>query len=277
MNQPILYIAATPIGSINDASTNLKDALKNADLILCEDTRHTKKLLYALKIEHSNLKSLHVHNEDFKAQKFIDLIHKEKLLSIVLVSDAGTPAISDPGSHLIALAHQNSIEVRNIPGPCSLACAMASNGFIQPKTLFAGFLPRQPSKQIAEFQTWVQIAPCIALFFESPKRLKATLKTLLETFALETRICISREISKKFEENTVLTLEEAQLRYVENNQDILGECIVSVEITKECSKTKTKEEAQEFLKLKNDCKIFAKNHQLSSKELYNLISQMKNK
>ena len=272
--KPILYIAATPIGSFRDVSSHLITALKDAQLILCEDTRHTRKLLKAFNIEGSRLESLHQHNERQKSALLKEKILKKNLSSIVLVSDAGTPAISDPGAHIVALAHEYGIEVRNIPGPSSLVCGLASSGFIQPRSLFVGFLPRQANKQLEEFQTWIKTGPCVVVFFESPKRLKNTFSNLSNYFLPTTRICLSREISKKFEQNTVCSLEEAS-KHFQTKKEVCGEYVISLEITKQ-SKTSTLENQQEQnQELKQGCKKFAQKYGLSAKSIYNFIVKAK--
>lgn len=269
--KPILHITATPIGTISDISERARDMLKNADLILCEDTRHTKNLLNLLNIHNTRLTSLHGNNEIGKSRMLIEKIFNEKLMNIVLVSDAGTPAISDPGSHFIELAHENNIKVVNIPGPSSLVCALAASGFSQPRIVFSGFLSRNTTKQNEEFEKWHQAAPCIGAFFESPKRISKTLDVLSHFFTSQTKISISREISKKFEENTVTTLDSAKNLYQSKNE-IIGEFVICVDVL-ETSKniSSTNSIIPEKNSLKEDCKMLGKKYNINPKILYSLM------
>jgi len=272
--KPVLYITATPIGSLADASQHARDVLTQADLIVCEDTRSTKKLLNALNINNQNLESLHANNEINKTDYIIKKIFEKNLSSIVIVSDAGTPAISDPGAYFIAKAHENNIQVKNVPGPSSLIAAVAASGFVQPRVLFSGFLLRTKAKQQSEFLRWSYAAPCTAVFFESPNRLVKTFTHLLEYFKEETSICISREISKKFEENAVMRLDEA-LEFL-SKAKIMGEYVVSMEVLTESYKKIEHQAYDEMDSLKLACKNFAENYKLSAKDLYNFLMKQKN-
>lgn len=269
--KPTIYITATPIGTISDISERAIKALKNADLIICEDTRHTKSLLNLLNIQNTKLTSLHGHNEIEKSQRLIEQILTENLTNIVLVSDAGTPAISDPGSFFIKCAHENDIRIVNIPGPSSVVCALAASGFSQPRFVFSGFLSRTATKQHEEFEKWIQAAPCIAVFFESPKRILKTTESLSQFFTENTQISISREISKKFEENTAATVGSAQ-NILQSKIEIIGEFVVCLEILSDSKKaTQTNQTHTENTSLKDDCKLLGKKYHINPKSIYSFI------
>jgi len=144
MSQPTLYIVSTPIGNLSDFSIHAQHILSSVSFILCEDTRHTLKLLNHFNIK-NKLESLHVHNEKNKLDYLIDKLLNSDTHSAALVSDAGTPAICDPGSYLVAAAHEKNIQIIIVPGPCSMTSALAASGFIQPRSLFSGFLSKNKS------------------------------------------------------------------------------------------------------------------------------------
>lgn len=225
-----VYIVATPIGTLADCSNRARDILAHVDFILCEDTRRTRELLQALSIAPVPLVSLHEHNEAAKCQLMIDRLQSSSGQRAALVSDAGTPAISDPGAAFINACHLNGVKIENIPGPSSLVAALAASGFIQPRTIFSGFLARTCKEQREEFKRWSSVAPCIAVCFESPNRVAATLKNAAEFFPQDTLVCLSREISKKFEEHIrkeiVLLAQD-----LDAGLSIRGECILTFNLT----------------------------------------------
>lgn len=178
-------------------SPRAKETLASVNFIACEDTRHTGKLLNYFNIK-AQLESLHTHNEKIKCSYLIEKLINSPEKCAAIVTDAGTPCISDPGSLLVAEAHANGIQVMSVPGPSSMTSALAACGFIQPRTIFSAFLSRSKKEQNFEFARWKTISPCIALFFESPKRILATLDNMDEFFKSdELEVCVSREISKK--------------------------------------------------------------------------------
>ena len=187
MSNSTLYIVSTPIGNLSDLSTHAQNILSTVSFILCEDTRHSLKLLNHFGIK-NNLESLHIHNEKNKLDYLLDKLINSDTHSAALVSDAGTPAICDPGSYLVAAAHEKNIQVIIVPGPSSMSSALAACGFIQPRSLFSGFLSKNKSEQFAEFKMWVNVSPCIALFFESPRRVLETLKNLVDFFTNQHKV-----------------------------------------------------------------------------------------
>ena len=276
---PKLYIVSTPIGTLNDLSERAKEILGSVDFVICEDTRHTSKLLHHFNIK-TSLKSLHLQNEKTRAHSLIEELLNSKNQCAALVSDAGTPGISDPGALFVSLAHETKIQVMSVPGPSSMTSALAACGFLQPRALFSGFLPRQAKEQRQEFSRWVAVAPCVAVYFESPKRLLSSLKNLEEFFA-ETKltVCVSREISKKFEEHLVGKIAEVS-KIISERDEVQGEHVVCVNIENQ-SKAQTQEDTfsaaiKEVLdltskgqQLKKACKEVAEKYSISVKELYN--------
>jgi len=189
-----LYVIATPIGNLEDITLRALRILKEVDLIACEDTRRTKILLDRYQIT-KPLVSYHQHSKLQKVESIIDELKSNK--NIALVTDAGTPGISDPGGVLIEKAIKNKIEVEPIPGPSSFAAILSVAGFYLDKFLYLGFLPKKKGKltllkKIAESN--VPIVIC-----ESPYRIIETLKTI-ESIAGDREVVIGRELTKKFQE-----------------------------------------------------------------------------
>ncbi len=190
-----LYIVPTPIGNLADITLRALETLKNADLILAEDTRTTKKLLNHYEIA-NKLQSFHIHNEHKVLEHVIDQI--QSLEAVALVSDAGTPGISDPGFLLVRACKEAGVEVTCLPGPNALVPALVASGIPCDRFIFEGFLPHKKGRQTK----WKQIAEeerTVALY-ESPHRLLKCLKEIAEYLGPETLVCVAREISKIHEE-----------------------------------------------------------------------------
>lgn len=219
-----LYVVATPIGNLADFSFRALETLKSVDLIAAEDTRHVKMLLqhYGL---NKPLQSLHQHNEDKVSQILLEKLQAG--LSIALVSDAGTPLLSDPGLPLVQLARQAGIEVSPIPGACALIAALSASGLPLSRFSFEGFLPRTASARksffqdkLADHSTWA--------FYESSHRIQAALEDMAEIFPPEHQIVIAREITKLHETILKAPLTEA-LSSVQSDENMRkGEFVVVV-------------------------------------------------
>ncbi len=291
MPQPALYIVSTPIGNLSDFSQHGQDVLSSVSFILCEDTRHSLKLLNHFGIK-NHLESLHVHNEKNKINYLIEKLKNSPTLSAAIISDAGTPAVCDPGSYLVAAAHEENIKIIIVPGPCSMTSAVAASGFIQPRTLFSGFLSKNKSEQTNEFKIWAAASPCIAVFFESPKRVLETLKNLVYFFTSEhsninideIEVCISREISKKFEEHKRISLPSA-VSFYEAQAEIQGEFVICLNLNKVISvedKVSLEFAANEAvlksrlhkIPLKSCCKELAEKYELNSKDIYSIACKL---
>ena len=191
----ILYIVATPIGNLSDITIRAVEILKKVDAVLAEDTRHTKKLFDHYEID-SPVVAFHEHNENEKVDYILAQIGSGK--SLALVSDAGTPLISDPGYNLVLEAKKNGISVVPIPGPSALIAALSSSGIECNNFTFLGFLPSKQSARLRLLKTKKSLNETI-VFYESPKRILAALMDMLEVFGEKRQVCLAKEITKSFE------------------------------------------------------------------------------
>ena len=190
-----LYIVATPIGNLDDITFRAFEVLKSVDFVLAEDTRHSKKLLSHLDIS-KPIRAFHEHNEREKTKAIISEIYSGK--SIALISDAGTPLISDPGYFLVAQAKKEGLKVVPIPGPTALITALSASGLASDSFTFLGFLP---SKQTARIKLLTGLAGRTEtiIFYESPKRVLATLTDMQTIFGDSREVCLAKELTKAFE------------------------------------------------------------------------------
>lgn len=193
----MLWLAATPIGNLGDASPRLREALANADAIAAEDTRRTAQLLRLLDIEERpELIALHDHNERERAAAIIERAASEE---IVLVSDAGMPTVSDPGFRAVQLAAERGVPVSVIPGPSAVITALAVAGLPTDRFAFEGFLPRKPGERQRALQALAAERRTL-VFFEAPTRLHETLSALAEVFGEARPAAVCRELTKLHEE-----------------------------------------------------------------------------
>ncbi len=190
-----MYIVATPIGNLADISMRAIKTLKSVDLIATEDTRTSKKLFSRFNIKTART-SYHDYNEKSKAPKIIDAILEGK--SVALISDAGTPLISDPGYTLVNMAIAKGIDIIPVPGPSAILAALVSSGFPTDRFCFEGYPPRTEGKLKRFFERLVD-EPRTIILFETPHRIKKCLKVMLDVFG-DREIFIGRELTKKFEE-----------------------------------------------------------------------------
>tara|TARA_B100001250_G_scaffold264756_1_gene228261 strand:+ start:37 stop:894 length:858 start_codon:yes stop_codon:yes gene_type:complete len=192
--KPGLYCVATPIGNLGDITFRALETLKCSDLILCEDTRVSKKLLEKFKIN-KKLVSNHKFNEKKNLETIVELLESKKIIS--LISDAGTPAISDPGRILINECIKKKINVYPVPGPSAVSTAVSISGFSD-KYFFCGFLPEKKSELINLFEL-ISKLNCSIVFFISPKKIKKNIENIKKYF-LGRNILICRETTKYYEE-----------------------------------------------------------------------------
>ena len=190
-----LYVVATPIGNLEDISLRALRILKESDFIACEDTRQTMKLLSHFDI-HTKLVSYHEHNELTRAPEIV--IDLEQGASVSLVTDAGTPVISDPGQRLVSLCLRHGIKVVPIPGPSAFVAALAASGLSADEFTFIGFLPSRPTARRKALRALAAETRTLA-FYEAPHRLLDSLEDILEIFGNRPAV-IAREISKLHEE-----------------------------------------------------------------------------
>ena len=276
-----LYLVATPIGNLKDISYRALEVLKGVDLIAAEDTRNTVKLLNHYDIN-TPLSSYHEHNKIKKSKEFIEKLKGSS--SIALVSDAGMPAISDPGEDMVAAAHEEGVSVSVIPGACAFVSAVAISGLSSRRFVFEGFLPfdkkerRQVLEDLAKEKRTV-------VFYEAPHKLIKTLKDIAEFIEEERKVSIVRELSKLHEEVFNTTIKEAIRLYEEGTKLIKGEYVIVINAKDEESIKKEEEKKWEELSLQEHMKIYedkgldkkaamksvATDRNVSKREIYNKL------
>lgn len=203
-----LYIVGTPIGNLGDFSPRAVEVLQTVDFIAAEDTRVTLKLLNHFEI-HSTLISYHEHNAAARGPELLERLLRGE--NGAIVTDAGMPCISDPGEGLVALCHENGVEIATVPGPTAAMTALAASGLPTGKFLFEGFLPIKKGERDAALQTVFRL-PHTLIFYEAPHRLRQTLAALLEGLG-NRPITLCRELTKLHEEMQRTTLAKAVEEY----------------------------------------------------------------
>jgi 16S rRNA (cytidine1402-2'-O)-methyltransferase len=216
-----LYVVSTPIGNLEDITLRALRILKEVAVIACEDTRVTKKLLAAHGIETPQV-SFHAHSDDAVARRLLSRLAEGE--SVALVSDAGTPLLSDPGAELVAAAAALGVRVEPIPGASALLAALVGAGLPTHRVLFLGFLPRKAPEQ-AEALAALRGAPYTLVLYESPRRLQETLRNLERSLGPR-RAVVARELTKRFETFERGTLGELAARFEEAPK---GEVVIVVE------------------------------------------------
>lgn len=204
MSFGVLYVVATPIGNLGDASARALEVLRQCNLVACEDTRVTRTLLARFGIA-TPMTALHEHNEREASASLLEALLAGR--SVALVSDAGTPAVSDPGARLVELAHRSGIRVSPVPGPSAVAAAFSASGFADGRYLFAGFLPAAGSARREALDT-LEVAMPVVLY-EAPHRVARTIEDLVARFGASREIVIAREMTKKFEDIARMPLGDA--------------------------------------------------------------------
>ena len=218
----MLYIVPTPIGNLEDITLRSLRILKDSDLILAEDTRVSIKLLNHYNIK-TPIQSFHMHNEHAKVYKYLEYLKKDKIIS--LVSDAGTPGISDPGYLLVRNALENKIKVSCLPGPTAFIPALVQSGLPCDRFIFEGFLP--PKKGRLNRLKQMATESKTIVFYESPHKLLKLINQMIPIFGNNKKIGIVREISKLYESTFVGTIQEAKLFFEEKTPK--GEFVIIVE------------------------------------------------
>ncbi|MGP4109139.1 16S rRNA (cytidine(1402)-2'-O)-methyltransferase [Virgibacillus sp. L01] len=228
--QGAIYVVPTPIGNLEDITFRALKILKSASVIAAEDTRNTRKLLSHFEIS-TPLVSYHEHNKESREKQLLDRVDNDELVAIV--SDAGMPAISDPGYELVQAAIEADHSVIVLPGANAALCALVGSGLPASEFHFYGFLPRKKKDKVAELER-IKTLQATILFYESPYRLKDTLKVMHEQLG-NRQIVVARELTKKFEEYARGTVEELLLWTEE--KELKGEICLVVEGTSETSIT----------------------------------------
>lgn len=277
----VLYLCATPIGNLEDISYRAVRVLKEVDLIGAEDTRHTKKLLNHLDI-HTPLTSYHEHNKKTKGPFLIEKLKNG--LNIAIVTDAGTPGISDPGEDLVRLAYENNIKVVPVPGPSALITGLIVSGLSTKRFVFEGFLPTD-NKERKERLDKLKKEDRTIILYEAPHRLLNTLKNLYEVLG-DRNISVIKELTKKYEEVYRCTIIEGIHYYTEVEPK--GEFVLVIEaLSKEALEeieTKKWEDItiedhyhfyiQQGIDNKEAIKQVAKDRKISKREVYKIIHKI---
>jgi 16S rRNA (cytidine1402-2'-O)-methyltransferase len=217
-----LYLVPTPIGNLEDITLRALRVLREADLVVCEDTRQTVKLLNHYQIQ-KPLLSFYTYNQRQRIPHIAAELEAGK--TIALVSDSGTPGISDPGYFMVQEALARGIAVVSLPGPSAAVTALVASGLPSDGYVFAGFLKRKAGKLKKELAAAAAAGRTI-IFYESPYRVKKTLALCREVFPGDTRVVLARELTKKFEEYIRGTLDEVSERV--RDRDLLGEFVVLI-------------------------------------------------
>ena len=218
MNLGRLYVVATPIGNLEDISARALRVLREVDLIASEDTRHSRRLLDHYGIT-SSLTSYHEHNEALKTGMLLSVLEAGR--DVALISDAGTPCISDPGYRIVRAARERGIAVVSVPGPSALAAALSVSGLPTDRVTFHGFFPRRAG-QADEVVKLIETLGGTHVFFESPHRLVGSLETMAARLP-KAQACVARELTKVFEEVQLSTPKELAEKFAESG--VKGECV----------------------------------------------------
>ncbi|MEM8649829.1 MAG: 16S rRNA (cytidine(1402)-2'-O)-methyltransferase [Pseudomonadota bacterium] len=221
--EPGLYLAATPIGNLADITLRTLETLAGCNLIACEDTRVTGKLLKHYGISTKTI-SYHEHNAESVGPKLIKEVQSGK--SVVIVSDAGTPVVSDPGFRLVVSAHEAKIPVWPLPGASAPLAALVKSGFDAETWTFAGFLPTKQGARRTRLKVLSNI-PSTLIFFESPNRLQKSFMDMKSVFGGARKVCVLRELTKLHEDMVTGSLDELIDHY--NGKTLKGEIVVVLE------------------------------------------------
>ena len=270
-----LYLVPTPIGNLGDITFRAVETLKNSDYILCEDTRVSKILLDKFEIK-SKLISNHKFNETKNIPKIIELLKKDKIIS--LISDAGTPTISDPGSILINECKKNDIAIFPLPGPSAVTTALSASGFNE-KYFFYGFFPEKEKILKSDLSILSNLNSTI-VFFVSPKKINKIIPKIKKYF-FGREILICREISKYYEEYIRNTVDKLEIFSIEPK----GELTIVISENKTIKKTSPilsesdKRNIKKMIKkftIKEIISLIGQNNKVSKKEIYNYCLKLKN-
>ncbi|MBU0456178.1 MAG: 16S rRNA (cytidine(1402)-2'-O)-methyltransferase [Pseudomonadota bacterium] len=238
INPATLYVVATPIGNLDDITFRALHVLKSVDWIAAEDTRHSAHLLEHYQIK-TSMVSFHEHNEEMQQRKVLGALSNQQ--SVALISDAGTPLVSDPGYHLVRAAVQEGFSVVPIPGACAAIVALSAAGLPSDRFIFEGFLP---AKQHARVQRLEAIREELRtlIFYESPHRILALLQDMLQVLGEERRVVIARELTKLYETIHSDRLVDVLAWMTAHHEQQCGEFVVLVEGYEEGKKIAAEDE-----------------------------------
>lgn len=273
----MLYLVGTPIGNLEDITFRALKILKNSDIIACEDTRNTQKLLNYFEIKDKKLISYHEHNEDKISDYIINCLEENKIVS--LVTDAGLPCISDPGYILVKKCLNENIKVTPIPGANAGLTALIASGIESYNYTFYGFLPRK-NNELIEKLNFLLMQPTTAIIYESPYRIKNVIEKIVN-LDKNRIISIARELTKLYEQIETNTAEKLLEKFNNNTIKEKGEFVLIISpqniLKVEYSNEKLIEEIEELINkgMKNSeaIKLVAKNYKINKRELYNLYHE----
>lgn len=279
INPGTLYVVATPIGNLEDITYRAVRVLKETDLIACEDTRHTAKLLHHYGVNKPTI-SYHEHNEAARAEELVTKL--EQGLNIAQVSDAGMPGISDPGYRVIKLAIERGIQVVPIPGASAMVAALAASGLPTDSFQFLGFLPAKSGQRRTLLETLRQ-AQHTTVVYEAPHRIAETLKDIVELLGEQRPVVLARELTKVHEEFIRGSAEEVLRRVQE--QELKGEMTLLIGKGAGHEKAVAKNVAQRVAEIMREqqidenaaLKVVAKEQGISKSEAYRELQRIKRK
>jgi len=275
---PTLYLVSTPIGNKLDISLRAQNVLSSVDVILCEDTKKSGIFLKDLGIK-NKLLSYHDHSNVSKINYFLKLLKEGA--SLAIISDAGTPLISDPGYELVAKAIEEKIKVTSIPGPSAVISALISSGLSTSSFVFEGYAPKKKG-QLETFLKNLQYEMRTIILFESPKRIERLMQMVVKILGPKRKVSLAKELTKKFER--VITDEAKEIHELIIKDETLkkGEMVVVIEGSKEKQLISVEhekvlfEEIQKLNGTKAASKIVSKISSKTSKEIYSIFSESKN-
>jgi 16S rRNA (cytidine1402-2'-O)-methyltransferase len=268
-----LFIVATPIGNLGDFTQRAIDTLKSVDLVAAEDTRHSRTLLVSHGID-KPMVALHEHNEENMAPKLV-----ERLLggeSIALISDAGTPLLSDPGFRLVRLAIEHQVRIVPLPGPSSIVTALSVAGIATDRFVFEGFLPARQAARIARLNE-LSTESRTLVFFESSHRIKDSLADLGQVLGPDRQLAVCRELTKQFETILRGSIEQVRAAVEADNNQQKGEFVLVVAGSSEnldqnmANALNMSRALQEYLSASQSARVAAKLCGVSRRDLYEMM------
>lgn len=273
MSHARLYVLATPIGNLEDITLRALDVLSSVDVIAAEDTRRTRKLMARHGLDRP-LVSLQEHNEEQKAPRLVDRLQSGE--SVALVSDAGTPLLSDPGYRLVALAVAAGIEIVAVPGPSSITAALSISGLPTDRFAFEGFLPSRQGARVKCLER-LRDEPRTLVFFESSHRIRESLADLADVFGARRPVAVCREMTKQFE--TVLrgSLAEVAERIEGDPHQAKGEFVLVVGGSEAQPEGRLADAVMlagaltEFLPASQAARVAARVHSVSRRKVYSAL------
>jgi 16S rRNA (cytidine1402-2'-O)-methyltransferase len=278
MNQSILYVVATPIGNLGDITLRALEVLKSVDVIAAEDTRHTSGLLKHFGIS-KKLIAVHEHNEHKSAQLLLERLQAGE--SIALVTDAGTPGISDPGAIVVDVLHEAGVKVVPIPGASAVVTALSASGITENGFSFIGFLPASGSQRRKNLEAYKLLSHTL-VFYEAPHRIVECVDDLARVLGGDRRITIARELTKTFETIFRCSLVDAKAWLENDANQQRGEFVLLVESAPKKEEAAVSEDAGNKLKillaelpLKQAVKLAADITGAKKNDLYQLALQLK--